>query len=61
MTQCVTALPVLMLVVASGGCGGGEDTLFERLPASRTGIDFTNRIVENDSLLNPLDFSYVLQ
>ena len=59
MTQCVAALPVLMLVVASGGCGGGEDTLFERLPAGRTGIDFTNRIVENDSLLNPLDFSYV--
>ena len=59
MTQCVVALPVLMLVVASGGCGGGEDTLFERLPAGRTGIDFTNRIVENDSLLNPLDFSYV--
>ena len=59
MTRCVAALPVLMLVVASGGCGVGEDTLFERLPAGRTGIDFTNRIVENDSLLNPLDFSYV--
>ena len=43
----------------AAGCTGGDDALFERLPASRTGIDFSNTIVEDDSLLNPIDFDYL--
>jgi len=35
-----------------------ESTLFELLPASRTGLDFENTIVENDSL-NILKFEYL--
>ena len=56
--RCFVVLLVFALAVALGGCGG-ENTLFERLPASQTGVDFANTIVENDSLLNPIDFSYV--
>lgn len=32
----------------------GKHTRFERIPASHSGIDFNNRIIENDSI-NPLD------
>ncbi len=55
------AASILLLWLAFGlaGCGSGEEPLFERLPASRTGVDFVNTIIENDSLLNPIDFDYL--
>jgi ASPIC and UnbV/FG-GAP-like repeat len=37
------------------GCKG-KDTLFERIPSSHSGIDFDNRIIEDDSV-NPLDMT----
>jgi len=41
------------------GCGGGEPPLFEQLPSGTTGIDFNNIIVEDEPLLNPIDFDYL--
>ena len=50
-------LGVLLLASCSVmGCGGGDPPRFERLPVSTTGIDFNNTIVEDNALLNPIDF-----
>ncbi|CAG5068994.1 hypothetical protein DYBT9623_01728 [Dyadobacter sp. CECT 9623] len=43
---------VLYLAFALASCK--EDTLFEAISSSKSGIDFNNRIAENDSI-NPLD------
>ncbi len=52
----------LMLGFFLSGCGlfSRRKPLFERLPASQTGIDFSNDIsrFENDTL-NPLDYDYL--
>ncbi len=56
------AASLLLCLVALGvaGCGGeGEAPLFEHLPAEQTGITFANPIVEDDALLNPIDFDYL--
>ena len=49
MKTCLYFLSTLFLLTACQ-----SPTLFESIPASQSGIDFTNRIVENDSI-NPLD------
>jgi len=56
----------LFLVFAAGifmvqifGCASEQDPLFERLETERTGVDFANTLVTNDSLMNPLAFFYV--
>ncbi|HEV8504033.1 MAG TPA: VCBS repeat-containing protein [Chitinophagaceae bacterium] len=43
----------VVLSVALGACHQ-KKTLFEKISSSRSGIDFNNKIVENDSI-NPLD------
>ncbi len=48
-----------ILLVGLVGCGRETGSLFERRPSDETGIEFANTIVENDSLLNPLDFDYL--
>lgn len=52
----------LLLIVLAGICGltacRHKSTLFTRLGADKTGIDFSNRITENDSF-NILDNEYV--
>src|SRR5687767_15244756 len=35
-----------------------DNTLFQQLPSSRTGINFNNKIVENDSI-NPIDLTNI--
>ena len=50
-------LLLLALTLLTGGCE--DDKLFERLPSSRTGIDFANTITEDDSLYNPIVFDYI--
>lgn len=50
-------LPFL-LFLAFISCKEDKDTLFKLLPPSRTGIDFNNRITENDSV-NILELEYV--
>jgi hypothetical protein len=50
-----------ILYVALAGLGlacGNDKTLFSRVPVSESGIDFSNRIRENDTL-NILDFEYI--
>ncbi len=54
------SLPFLLagvLLTISTGCE--KTALFEFLPSSRTGITFTNTVVEDDSLYNPIEFDYV--
>ncbi len=46
----------LLLIFAS--CHPRTTTLFERLTASKTGIEFNNRVIENDSI-NPLDMEFL--
>ncbi len=58
MKYCAASVLLLVLAFSAAGCGSGADPLFERLPASRTGVQFANSIVENDSLLNPIDYDY---
>lgn len=48
-----------LVVVLLGGCGQEETRLFERLGAERTGVDFVNRLVTDDTLMNPLAYFYV--
>lgn len=50
---------VLYTVLAGAFLACGNDkTLFSRVPVSESGIDFSNRIRENDTL-NILDFEYI--
>jgi enediyne biosynthesis protein E4 len=51
------ALTVLIAGLLLAGCQA-EPTLFERLDAGRTGVDFRNDITESDSL-NVLTFEYI--
>ena len=39
-------------------CGENKKVLFTLIPATETGIDFSNTITENDSI-NVLDYEYV--
>lgn len=52
----------LFLIFLTGylinGCGLGRSSLFTLLPADQTGITFSNRIVDNDTM-NILDFEYI--
>jgi hypothetical protein len=50
-------LLILLACLASCDFGGHQPKLFKRLPAERTGISFSNEIIENDSV-NILDFYY---
>jgi len=52
-------LLLLVGILAFSGCAGDADRLFTRLDAERTGVDFENTIVTDDSLMNPLDYFYV--
>jgi hypothetical protein len=58
--RLVARIAVLLVTVcAVAGCGPQEPPLFEQLPASTTGIDFNNAIVEDNAQLNPIDFDYL--
>jgi hypothetical protein len=48
-------LSVCLGLLALTACTS-PDTLFQRIPADHSGIDFNNRIIENDSV-NPLDMT----
>src|SRR4030095_11487892 len=45
------------LIVSFYGCGGNE-TLFREVSSGKSGIEFSNNIVENDSI-NPLDITNI--
>lgn len=49
---------ISVAVLMALSCGRQRNTLFERMDASYTGIEFNNRIIENDSL-NVVDFEYI--
>jgi hypothetical protein len=53
----ISALCILSLIgcLSLTGCNG-KATLFQRIPSSHSGIDFDNRIIEDDSV-NPLDMT----
>jgi hypothetical protein len=51
---------LLPLLLVLAGCRSGDaDALFQRLPASQTGITFANTLIEDDSIFNPIDFDYI--
>jgi hypothetical protein len=58
-------MPLLFIIAAAilalAGCGPRRDAapLFERRTARQTGVTFTNRLREDDSLHNPIAFDYV--
>ncbi|HVY75359.1 MAG TPA: VCBS repeat-containing protein [Puia sp.] len=47
-------IPAISLLFLLAACHHHPDTLFQQIASGRSGIDFNNRITENDSL-NPLD------
>lgn len=49
---------LLISVIFLLGACDSKKTMFSLLPANKTGIDFSNRITENDTM-NILDFEYV--
>lgn len=51
-------LLLLLLLATLSGCTS-DDSLFTRLDADRTGVEFANTIPRDDSLMNPLDFFYI--
>ncbi|WP_080238988.1 VCBS repeat-containing protein [Spirosoma rigui] len=51
-------LVILCIGLISASCQLGKDPLFSLLPASETGITFSNRIVNNDST-NIIDVEYI--
>jgi len=57
-TKSTRGLIILVLIAALSSCHFFHKTLFEQLPASKTGIAFVNRITENDTM-NILDFEYI--
>ena len=50
---------IAFLMLLAMGCAEKPERLFERLNAGRTGVDFVNTIVAEDTLMNPLDYLYV--
>lgn len=50
---------LLIFVLCLTGCTSDQNSLFEQRSSAETGVTFTNSILENDSLLNPIDFDYV--
>ena len=48
----------LLLVTTLYGCADAPETLFVKIPADRTNIDFVNTVSENDSI-NPLKMEFL--
>ncbi|MEZ4779713.1 MAG: FG-GAP-like repeat-containing protein [Flavobacteriaceae bacterium] len=48
---------LILIILLLGGCQKKEQTLFELLPPSKSGVTFQNRVTETDSL-NILDYLY---
>lgn len=51
-------IPVILILIL-GGCDTEQSRLFERLPPDRTGVRFSNSIVQDDTLMNSLNFLYL--
>ncbi len=60
LRRSIWVLPLLgIVVIFTAGCNDSGGRLFELLEPGRTGVDFVNAIVQDDSLMNPLDYFYV--
>jgi hypothetical protein len=57
MTHCIKFLTALLLPVLLSGCKN-NNTLFQAVSSSHSGIHFNNTIVENDTI-NPLDMTNI--
>ena len=57
MTHCIKLLTALLLAVLLSGCKD-NNTLFQAVSSSRSGIHFNNTIIENDTI-NPLDMTNI--
>ncbi|PJJ74509.1 VCBS repeat protein [Thermoflavifilum aggregans] len=59
MNHRLLVIACLLAGLAMGiGCRRSPHTLFRLLPPSRTGIDFNNKVQENDSI-NPIDLEFL--
>lgn len=61
--QILPNIPVLIFMVITllnilPGCSNNSATLFRQLDASKTNIDFSNTVTENDSI-NPIDMEFL--
>jgi enediyne biosynthesis protein E4 len=54
----ITLRLILLAAIVSGSCSQKQDTLFDRIPSSVTGVTFNNQLTESDSL-NILTFEYM--
>ena len=57
MMHCIKFLTALLLAVLLSGCKN-DNTLFQAVSSSHSGIHFNNTIIENDSI-NPLDMTNI--
>lgn len=52
-------LIIVASVLSIAGCGGDSAHRFERRTSSQTGVEFANTLVEDDSVLNAIDYDYL--
>lgn len=57
-TRFLSLCAIVGLLVGLDACQLGQKSLFSLLPADQTGITFSNRIIDNDSM-NIVDFEYI--
>src|SRR5207245_2361843 len=50
-------LVCMAVTILLGGCQSNREKVFSLLPAAQTGIDFSNRVTDTDTL-NILDYLY---
>ncbi|MGD1894549.1 MAG: VCBS repeat-containing protein [Cyclobacteriaceae bacterium] len=58
MTRFTTVIFLAITAMAITSCNRGKPPLFQRIPSEKTGINFSNNIIENDSL-NVIDYAYL--
>jgi hypothetical protein len=58
MTRFAIVILLTSLISAITSCNSSPPPLFKRLSSNKTGVDFSNNIIENDSL-NVIDYAYL--
>lgn len=59
LRRSLASLAIIPAMSSLSACDTGPAPLFELRSARETGIEFANRLEEDDSVYNPLDFDYL--